>query len=65
MEFPQRKQNRLCNYDYSLNGAYFVTICTQDRKKILSQIVGDDAHIVLMDALQKNTSATSPKSKNM
>jgi len=46
MEFPQRKQNRLCNYDYSLNGAYFVTICTQDRKKILSQIVGDDAHIV-------------------
>ena len=41
MESPQRKHNRLCDYDYSLNGAYFVTICTQDRKKILSQIVGD------------------------
>ena len=46
VEFPQRKQNRLLGYDYSQNGAYFITICTQDRKKILSQIVGDDAHIV-------------------
>ena len=45
MESPQRKQNRLCNYDYSLNGAYFVTICTQDRKKILSQIVGDGSPV--------------------
>lgn len=41
MEFPVRKPNRLREYDYSTNGAYFVTICTQDRKKILSDIVGD------------------------
>ena len=41
-----RKPNRLCEYDYSTNGAYFITICTQDRRKILSSIVGDDAHIV-------------------
>ena len=46
MEIRQRKQNRIAEYDYSTNGAYFVTICTQDRKKILSEIVGDDAHIV-------------------
>ena len=46
MELPQRKPNRIPEYDYSQNGAYFVTICTQDRKKILSTIVGDDAHIV-------------------
>ena len=46
MEAPNRKQNRLSEYDYSQNGAYFITVCTQDRKKILSQIVGDDAHIV-------------------
>ena len=46
MELPERKQNRLCDYDYSQNGAYFVTICTQNRRKILSDIVGDDAHIV-------------------
>ena len=41
MELPVRKPNRLSGYDYSQNGAYFVTICTQDRKKFLSHIVGD------------------------
>ena len=46
MELPKRKRNRLSNYDYSQNGAYFITICTKDRKPILSTIVGDDAHIV-------------------
>ena len=38
MEMPQRKPNRIEGYDYSQNGAYFVTVCTQDRKKILSKI---------------------------
>ncbi len=38
MEMPQRKPNRIENYDYSQQGAYFITICTQDRKRILSQI---------------------------
>ena len=47
MDFPQRKANRITNYDYSQNGAYFVTICTQNRAKILSEIVGADARIVL------------------
>ena len=46
MESPERKPNRLTEYDYNTNGAYFVTICTQDRNKILSSVVGDDAHIV-------------------
>ena len=41
MEHPERKLNRLSEYDYGTNGAYFVTICTQDRCKILSTIVGD------------------------
>jgi len=41
MEVQQRKPNRLSNYDYNQNGAYFVTICTRDRKPILSAIVGD------------------------
>ncbi len=34
----QRKQNRLENFDYNQNGAYFITICVKDRKKILSKI---------------------------
>lgn len=41
MELPERKPNRLGYYDYSQNGCYFVTICTQNRRKILSAIVGD------------------------
>ncbi len=29
-ERPKRKEHRLINYDYSQNGAYFVTICTKN-----------------------------------
>ena len=45
-ELPKRKRIRLQNYDYSSNGLYFVTICTEDKKSILSTIVGDDVGIV-------------------
>ncbi len=41
MELPQRKPNRIPEYNYNQNGAYFVTICTQGRKPVLSTIVGD------------------------
>jgi REP element-mobilizing transposase RayT len=34
----ERKQLRLKGWDYAKNGAYFITICTKDRKKILSKI---------------------------
>ena len=46
MELPKRKSLRLQSYDYSQNGAYFITVCTKDRKHLLCDIVGDDAHIV-------------------
>ena len=45
MELQTRKPNRLWEYDYSTNGAYFITICTQDRRKILSSIVGDGSPV--------------------
>ena len=38
---PKRKQNRLQNFDYSTNGAYFITICTHNKECILSNIVGE------------------------
>jgi len=38
-ELPKRKPTRLKNFDYSSVGAYFVTICVRDRKRILSEIV--------------------------
>ena len=34
----QRKHPRLKNYDYSSAGAYFITICTNNRRCVLSQI---------------------------
>jgi REP element-mobilizing transposase RayT len=37
-ELPKREGLRLKSYDYSKGGAYFVTICTQDRCHLLSKI---------------------------
>ncbi len=39
MELPKRKSIRLKDYDYSQNGAYFVTICTHNRECIFGEIV--------------------------
>lgn len=36
----ERKHPRLREYDYSPNGAYFVTFCTRDRGEILGRVVG-------------------------
>ena len=41
MDLPIRKPTRLKNYDYSSNGAYFITICTHKKKNILCEIVGE------------------------
>ena len=40
-EMPKRKSTRLPKYDYSTNGAYFITICTKEKKEILCSIVGE------------------------
>ena len=48
MELPVRLRNRLENYDYSQNGAYFITICTKNRAKILSRILPEDARVALL-----------------
>ena len=40
-ELPKRKPNRRKMFDYSSNGAYFITICTKNRVQSLSNIVGD------------------------
>lgn len=40
MTFPQRKPNRLTEYDYSTPNAYFLTICTENRKNLFWMDVG-------------------------
>ncbi len=42
MKRPDRKPTRLKAYDYSSPGSYFITICTKDRKSILSKIIVGD-----------------------
>lgn len=46
-DFKNRKQTRLTGYDYSQNGVYFVTMCTQNRECIFGDVV--DGKMVLND----------------
>ena len=41
MDLPKRKTTRLKNYDYSNNGYYFITICTDKKQCLLGHIVGE------------------------
>lgn len=38
MSLPQRKRNRLQNFDYSENRAYFITVCAHGKNQPLSRI---------------------------
>ena len=38
MPLPNRKHTRLPGFDYSTNRKYFVTVCTHEKKKILSSV---------------------------
>ena len=47
MNLPQRKPNRLENYDYGRIGCYFVTLCTQNRQPLFCvESVGNDLCVV-------------------
>ena len=39
MELSKRKHTRLSDYDYSTPGAYFITICTHEKKCLFGKIV--------------------------
>ncbi len=36
--FPKRKPTRWASFDYNSKAAYFITICTDKRKNILSHV---------------------------
>ena len=49
MELPKREKNRLENYDYSQEGAYFITLCTHNRQNLFileGNRVGNDLCVV-------------------
>ena len=47
MNLPKRKPTRLKEYDYSTPGAYFITICTNQRLHLFGNIT--DGHMQLND----------------
>ena len=44
MSLPERKHHRLKNYDYSQNGAYFITICSFQKLHIFGEISDGTMH---------------------
>ncbi len=58
MNLPNRKRTRLKGYDYSTPGAYFVTICTKDKKCLFEiETVGNATqgvpYMMLCDGLKQ------------
>ena len=60
-KLPKRKQLRLKYYNYANNGCYFITICTKDRKEILSKI---NVGAGLRTRPAKNINTTNIKTKS-
>ena len=50
-QLPQRKRIRLKNYNYSENGCYFITVCTQGGRKLFWEVVGEGLNPVGRDDL--------------
>lgn len=40
-KLAKRKPNRLKTFDYSTNGAYFITVCIKDKQCILGTVGND------------------------
>lgn len=40
-----RRSLRLKAYDYSQSGAYFITVCVQDRECLFGEVIGDQMHL--------------------
>ena len=64
MHLPQRKRNRFPSFDYSSPGAYFITICTHERRKLFWDNVGaiiDRPQAVCLSALGRAADAAVRK----
>ena len=65
MELPKRKSPRIPGYDYSTNGAYFITVCTYEKKQLFGSIGADSisARMVertFLETIQKYDKVKSP-----
>lgn len=53
----RRKPLRLENFDYSLPGTYFITVCTKEKRCLLGSVVGADDHIGPYNVFRKGDCA--------
>lgn len=58
-DIHHRHSIRLKNYDYSSNGLYYITICTQNRAMLFGEIVGQDVGADSISALDTQNSLDS------
>ncbi len=60
-EKHHRRSIRLKGYDYSQAGAYFVTICTDDRQNIFGEIINGKMHLNHIGQIIKTEWDKTPK----
>ena len=56
-----RKSLRLRHYDYTLSGAYFVTISTQGKADLFGQVKGSELHLTQAGRLVRETWRQVPR----
>ena len=52
---PRRRSLRLPEYDYSHAGAYFITVCTQDRVMLFGEVIDRDVRLNDMGTIVQQT----------
>ena len=66
--FPQRRNIRLHSYDYSWQGAYYVTICTHNKQSLFGNIVENRMSLnpygVIADSCWKDIPRHYPEVQN-
>lgn len=62
---PKRKIIRLKGFDYNTGATYFITICTHNRKAILSKIVGSIHESIAKIQLTENGRIVERQIKNL
>ena len=60
INLPKRKHPRRDDYDYGSNGAYFITVCTQNRQCILSKIVSSGKDCLHSDPVGRGLAPAAP-----
>ena len=60
-QYPQRKSPRLQGYDYSQNGAYFITICTHQRKHLFGSVESHEMNLTVAGKIAEERWYTLPK----